>query len=159
MEIGTMRTPSRAFSASTVAPAFAFLLAMGIALPASALTMKECGAKYQAAKADGSLKKGLKWNAYRKAECGDEDASADEAAAAETSEPSMPDASAKPAKVGRIGIPEVAPKYADEAPGKARMHTCVDQYNANKAKGANGNSKWIEKGGGYFSQCNKRLKR
>jgi len=38
------------------------------------------------------------------------------------------------------------------------MHTCVDQYNANKASNANGGLKWIQKGGGYYSECNKRLK-
>jgi len=38
------------------------------------------------------------------------------------------------------------------------MHTCLDQYNANKANGGNGGLKWIMKGGGYYSQCNKLLK-
>ena len=38
------------------------------------------------------------------------------------------------------------------------MHTCLDQYRANKASGANGGLKWIEKGGGFCSECNKRLK-
>ena len=36
-----------------------------------------------------------------------------------------------------------------ETAGKARLHTCVDQYNANKTTNANGDLKWIEKGGGY----------
>ena len=40
------------------------------------------------------------------------------------------------------------------------MHTCLDQYDANKAANANGNGglEWIMKGGGYYSECNKRLK-
>jgi hypothetical protein len=38
------------------------------------------------------------------------------------------------------------------------MHTCVDQYKANKANNTNGGLKWIQKGGGYYSECNKRLK-
>jgi hypothetical protein len=42
--------------------------------------------------------------------------------------------------------------------GKARMHTCLDQYHANKVNNANGDLKWIVKGGGYYSECNKRLK-
>ena len=50
------------------------------------------------------------------------------------------------------------PKYAKETAGKGRMHTCVDQYNANKAANANGGLKWIQKGGGYYSECNKKLK-
>ena len=52
----------------------------------------------------------------------------------------------------------VDPKYSKETAGKGRMHTCVDQYNANKTANANGGMKWIEKGGGYYSECNKKLK-
>ena len=63
------------------------------------------------------------------------------------------------APVGNAVFPSaVDPKYAKESAGKARMHTCVDQYNANKASNGNGGLKWIEKGGGYYSECNKRLK-
>ena len=36
---------------------------------AQALTMTECSAKYKAAKTDGSLN-GMKWNDFRKAQCG-----------------------------------------------------------------------------------------
>ena len=50
-------------------------------MPAAALTMKECSVKYQAAKKANTLK-GQKWNDFRKAQCGDDDAGADEAAAA-----------------------------------------------------------------------------
>ena len=52
----------------------------------------------------------------------------------------------------------VDPKYSKESEGKARMHTCVDQYNANKTSNANGGMKWIQKGGGYYSECTKKLK-
>ena len=52
----------------------------------------------------------------------------------------------------------VDPKYSKEKDGSARMHTCVDQYNANKATNANGGLKWIQKGGGYYSECTKKLK-
>ena len=52
----------------------------------------------------------------------------------------------------------VDPKYSKESEGKARMHTCVDQYNANKTGNANGGLKWIQKGGGYYSECTKKLK-
>ena len=38
------------------------------------------------------------------------------------------------------------------------MHTCLDQYKINKANNANGGLKWIEKGDGYYSECNKHLK-
>lgn len=37
------------------------------------------------------------------------------------------------------------------------MHTCLDQYNTNKTGTGNGGLKWIQKGGGYYSEC-KRLK-
>jgi hypothetical protein len=52
----------------------------------------------------------------------------------------------------------IDPKYAKESAGKARMHTCLDSYNAAKAAGTLGDAKWIQKGGGYYSECNKRLK-
>src|SRR5215475_12071230 len=57
--------------------------------PASALTMKECGEKYKAAKAAGNT---AKWNDFRKSECGS-DASATPAAAPAAA----PAAEAKPA--------------------------------------------------------------
>jgi hypothetical protein len=38
------------------------------------------------------------------------------------------------------------------------MLTCLDQYEANKASNTNGGLKWIQKGGGYYSMCNKHLK-
>ena len=37
--------------------------------PAEALTMKECSAKYQAAKTSGALD-GQSWNDFRKTQCG-----------------------------------------------------------------------------------------
>jgi hypothetical protein len=52
----------------------------------------------------------------------------------------------------------VSPKYATETAGKARFHTCVDAYNDNKAKNSLNGVKWIEKGGGYYSLCNSKLK-
>jgi hypothetical protein len=116
--------------------------------PAQALTSQECSAKYQAAKKDGSLG-GVKWNDFRKAQCGADATPA--AAPAPAAAPTVP--------AGNATFPNaVDPKYAKETAGKARMHTCVDQYNANKAANANGGMKWIEKGGGYYSECNKRLK-
>jgi hypothetical protein len=38
------------------------------------------------------------------------------------------------------------------------MRTCRDQYQANKAADGNGGLKWIQKGGGYYSQCLRKLK-
>jgi len=49
-------------------------------------------------------------------------------------------------------------KYSSEKPGRARRKTCLDQYKANKSTNANGGLKWLQKGGGYYSQCVKKLK-
>jgi hypothetical protein len=135
--------------------------------PAQALTMSECSAKYKEAKAANTLN-GQKWNDFRKAQCG-ADATATPAAApaapppaAEAkpaAKPKTAAAPATPAETGNAVFPSaVDPKYSKESAGKARMHTCVDQYNANKAGNGNGGMKWIMKGGGYYSECNKRLK-
>jgi len=122
--------------------------------PAEALTMKECSAKYQAAKTSGSLG-GQSWNDFRKTQCGTNAAAAPVATPAAT--PAA--APAAPRAPGNAVFPTaVSPKYTNESAGKARMHTCLDQYNANKAANANGGLKWIQKGGGYYSECNKQLK-
>jgi hypothetical protein len=60
---------------------------------------------------------------------------------------------------GNAVFPSVVdPKYSKDSAGKARRETCLDQYNANKAGAGNGGLKWIQKGGGYYSVCNKKLK-
>jgi len=183
--------------------------ALGAIVPAQALTMQECSTKYKAAQATGNK---MKWNDFRKAECG-ADASATPAAAPApapttaakpapaaptTAAPApapttaakpavapapapttvapapstlapkptvaakpaeLPKATTAPAVTGNAVFPTaVSPKYTTETAGKARMHTCLDQYNANKANNGNGGLKWTEKGGGYYSECNKRLK-
>jgi hypothetical protein len=119
-----------------------------------ALSMAECSAKYKAAKAAGTLNE-MKWNDFRKAQCGS-DATAAPAPAA--TKPSAMTTSA-PVAVGNAIFPNaVSPKYSNRSAGKARMETCLDQYRANKANNANGGLKWIQKGGGYYSECSKRLK-
>ena len=127
---------------------------------AQALTMTECSAKYKAAKADGSLN-GMKWNDFRKAQCG-ADAGAAPAAVPASSTASAPAAAPAPApvSVGNAVFPSaVSSKYSSDSAGKARMLTCLDQYHANKTSNGNGGLRWIQKGGGYYSECNKRLKR
>ena len=150
--------------------------ALAAAMPAQALTTQECSAKYQAAKTAGSLA-GQKWNDFRKAQCG-ADAVATPAAAPAAAPAATPAVAAKePKKEAKEAKKDAAPvttpaapagpavyptavdpKYAKETAGKGRMHTCVDQYNANKTTNGNGGMKWIEKGGGYYSECNKKLK-
>jgi hypothetical protein len=135
------------------------------AMPATALTAQECSAKYQAAKTAGTLN-GQKWNDFRKAECGSDaaatpaatPAAAPAASKAAEAKPKKPDAAPAAASGPAVFPNAVNPKYSKETEGKARMHTCVDQYNANKAGNANGGLKWIQKGGGYYSECTKKLK-
>jgi pyruvate/2-oxoglutarate dehydrogenase complex dihydrolipoamide acyltransferase (E2) component len=141
--------------------------ALAATAPAQALTTQECSAKYQAAKSAGTLN-GQKWNAFRKAECGAGATAAPAAApapapaAAEAKPAPAPKTAAAPAApmpAGNAVFPSaIDPKYSKESAGKGRMHTCVDQYKANKASNGNGGMKWIQKGGGYYSECNKRLK-
>jgi len=159
------------------------LLALSLATPAHALSMKECSAKYHAAKTAGTLG-GQDWKSFRTAQCGSSAAAGATTASAApsgaaptattspapaasstpagtpptTTAPAKP-GDATPATVGNATFPNaVDGKYAKLSAGKARMQTCLDQYHANKADNANGGMKWIQKGGGYYSACSKRLK-
>jgi hypothetical protein len=91
-----------------------------------------CGLKYLTAEISGKLK-GRKWKEFRQEECG-------------------------PVTTQAVFPSAVAPKYSGESPDKARTLTCADQFTANKATNANDGLKWIEKGGGYYSECVSRLK-
>ena len=122
------------------------------------LSMAECSTKYQAAKTANTLG-GKKWNDFRKTECGagasDDDTVPAPSEASYTKEP------AKPTTVAPKGVTfpsAISPKYASETPGKGRMHTCLDQYYALKDANALGGLKWIQKGGGFYSLCNTKLK-
>ena len=125
---------------------------------AYALSMQECSAKYKAAKEAGTLN-GMKWNDFRKAQCGAEATAAPQPAAPPpAAKPAAPPVSAPVATGTAIFPSTISSKYSGESAGKARRETCLDQYRANKANNANGGLKWIQKGGGYYSECNKRLK-
>ena len=139
--------------------------------PAQALTSQECSAKYQAAKKDGTLgrRSGMtsarpsaaRMRRRRRADrgCPAAPAARAEPKAAAKKEAAPAAAPAPTMPMGNAVFPNaVDPKYAKESAGKARLHTCVDQYNANKTTNGNGGMKWIEKGGGYYSECNKKLK-
>lgn len=122
------------------------------------LTMTECSAKYQAAKTANTLK-GQKWNDFRKAECGA--AASDDDSVPAPSEAKYTKEPAKPTTVAPKGVTfpsAISAKYASETPGKGRMHTCLDQYYALKDANALGGLKWIQKGGGFYSLCNAKLK-
>jgi hypothetical protein len=152
------------------AVAVSALAALAATSSAQALTAQECSAKYQAAKTAGTLA-GQNWNDFRKAQCGS-DAAAVPAAAAPAAAPAAPkkEAAAKPKKdaaaaaapatpaLPAVYPTAVDPKYSKETAGKARLHTCADQWKTNKTANTTGGLKWIEKGGGYWSECNKKLK-
>jgi hypothetical protein len=101
-----------------------------VARPAA--SVPGCALRYMAAELAGKLK-GRKWKEFHQEECG--------ASNALVVFPSM-----------------IAPKYSAEKPDKARTLTCADQFTANKATNGNGGLKWIERSGGYYSECVTRLK-
>jgi len=156
------------FAALAAATVFALLCAV----PAQAVTMTQCSALYKSAQTAGTLN-GMNWNAFRKANCGATNA------AATTTTPVKPavvaDASAEPNAANTENAPEpsvskivppkgvifpksISSKYASETPGKARMHTCLDQYKLDKTNNDLSGLTWIAKGGGYYSICNTQLK-
>jgi hypothetical protein len=119
--------------------------------PSFALSTKECSVKYQAAKTAGTLN-GDTWAEFRKKECA-------AGAEAPAEEKPAPKAETTKAVSGAVFPSSVDSKYSKESAGRARMHTCLDQYRLNKANSGNGGLKWIQKGGGYYSQCNAALKK
>jgi hypothetical protein len=94
---------ARRFAVCLATAALAACIIVGRGEPVQALTVKECSAKYKEAQAAGTLK-GMKWNEFRKAQCG----SAASAAAV------FPSA--------------IAPKHAKLPAAKGRLETCRDQY-------------------------------
>lgn len=139
----------------------AVALTLSMAGTALALSTKECSTKYQAAK-DGGTLAGKSWNQFRKDECGTADAAAakttpkvDETKTAAKTQTAPP----APKSTGSAVFPNaISTKFSSQTPSKQRFHTCLEQYNTNKTSGGNGDLKWIQKGGGYYSQCNARLK-
>ncbi|ABD86198.1 hypothetical protein [Rhodopseudomonas palustris] len=137
--------------------------------PAQALTSQQCSAKYQAAKTAGTLN-GQSWNDFRKEQCGADAAAAPAAGSAEPKAAEAKPATEKSAAAKTSGAAAAAPatpavfpstvdaKYAKETASRARLHTCADQWKLNKASNATGGLRWIQKGGGYWSECNKKLK-
>ncbi|WP_322514881.1 hypothetical protein SR870_17905 [Rhodopseudomonas palustris] len=148
--------------------------------PGTALTAQECSARYQAAKTAGTLD-GQGWSDFRKAQCGEVAAAAESKdkdkaepkadsraeartdAKTEAKTEAKPKAKPKSAEPTTPQGPAVFPtavdaKFAKEKPTRARLHTCAEQWKANKAANTTGGLRWIQKGGGYWSECNKRLK-
>ncbi len=139
------------------------LCSLILSLPANALTMKECSVKYKAAQSAGEAE-GVSWSEFRKAQClkssNDDTAAMSDKNSKKGAEEKLAKAEKKAEAVsGEMSFPAaIAAKFASEKPSKARMHTCLEQYRANKAAKTLGGTRWIEKGGGYYKQCNDRLK-
>lgn len=180
---------------SSIMKSGAFAAAAGLLLAAPAFAqnasqdvMKDCGAKWQAAKAANTAGNQT-WPQFLtkcRAEAAQKPAASPAAATPAAATPAATPAGAKPAAPAAaqaapaakpIAVPQkpaaaaatpakavfpakIDPKYASEKPGQQRQKTCVDQYNINKGKdngAGNAGLKWIEKGGGYWSLCNKHL--
>jgi hypothetical protein len=126
------------------------------AAPASAQQnrMKACNDEWNKMKADSTVGD-KKYADFRKECLARTEAPAGTPTTTATTTPAKPSTT----KSGGAVFPSsVSSKYSNESAGKARMHTCLDQYNANKANDGNGGLNWIQKGGGYYSQCNSKLK-
>jgi len=131
------------------------------AAPASALTMKECGETYRAAKEGGTLN-GMDWAAFRKEKCA---TSAAESVSSDTvktaTQPKKENDAAVAPTVAPAGVTfptTLAAEFKTEKPAKARMKTCLQGYHGNKDAGTLNGLRWIQKGGGYYSLCNAKLK-
>src|ERR1700739_1363425 len=86
--------------------------------PAQALTMKECSAKYQAAKSAGTLS-GQNGRDFRKSRCAPEAPPAAPAAGAPA-----PTSATAPKAAGNAVFPTaIAPKYSSESAGEGRRAT------------------------------------
>jgi hypothetical protein len=137
--------------------AAAMLAAVALqATSAQALTMAECSAKYKAAK-DANTLNGMKWNDFRKANCGSDATAPAPAPAAAAAPAPKPAAAPKAAPIatGNAVFPTaVDGKFSSEKPHLARLHTCSEQWQANKANNTRGGLKWPS----FYSECNKRLK-
>jgi len=119
------------------------------ATSAQALTMKECSAKYKEAKAAGTLN-GMKWNDFRKSQCGAE-------ATAPPAAGTPPAAESKPAPAPTTAEKPVAEKPVSEGRKTeyARERACGKEWKAAKAAGTRPpGMKWPQ----YWSECDKRKK-
>ncbi|CCV10983.1 hypothetical protein [Mesorhizobium sp. STM 4661] len=152
------KTECAAGASAAAAPAKATTEAATTTEAGKGLSMADCSSKYQAAKTGNTLN-GMKWNDFRKSQCG-AGASDDDTvpAADEASYNNDPETPTVTAPKGVKFPKAISNKYSSETPGKARLHTCLDQYYANKDANALGGLKWIQKGGGFYSLCNAALK-
>ncbi|MBS4073982.1 hypothetical protein KGY14_02115 [Ameyamaea chiangmaiensis] len=174
-------TVARTVGAST---AFALVVATAAPQAQAAMTAKACHQAFTDAKGAGTLN-GQTYTAFKASHCADDAPAANTPTASPLNQSTAPSAApgtaaapaapATPAPAATTSAPKaattvasgnavfpsaVSSKYSTLSAGKARMKTCLDQYHANKDAGGTGNGglKWIQKGGGYYSSCNARLK-
>lgn len=136
--------------------------------------MKACGDKWRAVR-EAETAKGVTWPQFLSgcrastaaaasapstaSAATSQQASAQQAGAQPSAaQAAAPGPAATPAQKGPVFPEVISPRHASERPALARQRTCADQFKANKAAAANGGLRWIERGGGYWSQCNAHLK-
>jgi hypothetical protein len=127
---------------------------------AHALTMAECSAKYKAAKADNSLN-GMKWNDFRKAQCGSDSTAAPTTASAPAPAPAAP-APAPAPKPTVASAPATTPATTEAKPASggrqamyARERACGAEWKAAKANGTRpAGMKWPQ----FWHECDVRMK-
>lgn len=161
------RSTLRPAGAALLFAAAAFFAPVGVSAqaqpaqtPAPDNSLKTCGDKWRAARASGGAE-GQTWMQFL-SRC------RSELAAGPSPAPGRPaDAprrrsrtpAERPAPAGEPVFPSaVASKFASEKPTRARQKTCSEQFQANKATGGNAGLRWVQRGGGYWSACNKRLR-
>ena len=131
--------------------ALAGTAALASASPAAAQAnvMKECAAKYQAAKTAKTLPAGQTWLQYLAACRGGTAASATKTTAVHTATTST---------VAKTNAPVAARTPGQRTPGQvaeaSRQKQCGAQWKADKAAGKTGTQTWPQ----YWSACSKRLK-
>ncbi|WP_174290916.1 hypothetical protein [Sphingomonas bacterium] len=140
--------------------AAALLTTMAAASPATAQAnvMKECAAKYQAAKAGKTLPAGQTWIQYL-AQCrGTMKAAAPAVAAAPVAAKTVAARTVATTTTTRTNVPVAARPPGQRTPGQiaevSRQKQCGTQWKADKAAGKTGSLTWPQ----YWSACSKRLK-
>ena len=113
------------------------------ALPAHALSTKECGALYQTAK-DANKLKGATWNEFRKANCGAEEAAAEEPVKAEKKPRRKRQPPPLKSRKGRKKpkAKKVAAVEEPAAEGKLTAKECSAKYQDAKANDVLNGMKW-----------------
>ena len=118
------------------------------ATSAQALTVKECSAKYKEAKAAGTLN-GMKWNDFRKSQCGAEATAAPAVATPPAAETRPAATEAKPAAA------EAKPASGGRQAMYARERACGKEWKTEKAAGKiPAGMKWPQ----YWHECDQRKK-